>query len=202
MKNLFLAFIILSLVGCNEQTNHNLKDLNFYIESYKDLDSLEVSDVSNYEQYRLTDFEDPYLSLDFKRKINDLYTVVFYAGEKKYIKRLWLDGNQPVISVNFDKSIEIDSVKNSSLYYQVSDYSKKLGRLYESKTDDESINAFLLAEIEKHINSPFSFSVAQIYKFRNKNDTRQLKKLQDLLAKQPDSLHRHSLYQSIKKDLP
>ncbi len=201
MKNLFLAFIILSLVGCNEQNNHNLKDLNFYVENYKDLDSLEVSDVSNYEQYRLTDFEDPYLSLNFKREINDLYTVIFYAGEKKYIKRLWLDG-KPIVKVNFDNNIEIDSVKNSSLYYQVSDYSKKLGRLYESKTDDESINAFLLAEIEKHINSPFSFSVAQIYKFRNKNDTRQLKKLQDLLAKQPDSLHRHSLYQSIKKDLP
>lgn len=201
MKNLFLAFLTLSLVSCNKQNKHDLKDLNFHIENYRDLDSLEVSDVSNYEHYRLTNLEDPYLSMAFKREINDLYTVVFYAGEKKYIKRLWLDG-KPIVKVNFDNNIEIDSVKNSSLYYQVSDYSKKLGRLYESKTDDESINTFLRAEIEKHINSPFSFSVAQIYKFRNRNDTQQLKKLQDLLAKQPDSLHRHSLYQAIKKDLP
>ncbi len=202
MKNLFLAFLILLLVSCNKQNKHDLKDLNFHIENYRDLDSLEVSDVSNYEHYRLTNLEDPYLSMAFKRKINDLYTVIFYAGDKKYTKRLWLDGKQPVVKVNFDKKIEIDSVLNSPLHHEVSAYSKRLGRLYERGTDAETINQFLLMEIEKHLHSPFSFSVAQIYIFRNKNASQQLNKLKNLLAKQPDSLHRHSLYHSIKKDLP
>jgi hypothetical protein len=92
---------------------------------------------------------------------------------------VWLNPGNPIIECHtaHDKNLVVDTVINSPIYYTAkkfdADYSLALNK-----------NEFLLDQIKKNIDNPFSLFIARDYINGNQNSRADLLKLKSLLDTQ------------------
>jgi len=104
---------------------------------------------------------------------------------------LWLNREKVIIKGEITNKLNIDTVIGSDLYYKSIDFRKKYKELDETKSDSATINDFLLNELKKNIDNPFSIEIANQFFYRNINNKNELKKAYDILVNQEDAIKNH-----------
>jgi thiol-disulfide isomerase/thioredoxin len=191
------------LYGCrtnDKQKKIELADLNIFLETDIKIDSLFVSNISQDREFQFIPYSDS-LNINFKDSINDLYNLWFYANGKKYSgpsEQVWLNGSNVVIRGKFKNKLEIDTVLGSDLYYKSMDFRKEHKKLLVNKSDDVKINEFLLQELQKNIDNPFSIEIANQFFYRNQSNKHELIKIYEILKNQNSNIKNH-VFSNYKK---
>ena len=202
---LLLLAIQFFIFGCkteNKLEQSALADLNLYLESEVKVDSVFVSNISQDREFQFIPYSDN-LHIEFNDSINDLYNLTFYAGEKKMMKQLWLNGEHLVVKGKITNGLKIDTIIGSSLYYNSMDFRKRYSQLLENETDSAAINNFLLDELKENIDNPYSIEIANNFFRRNLSNKEELKKIYTLQSSQKDEIKNHmiSSYDKIENIL-
>jgi len=130
----------------------------------------------------------------------DLYQLLTKKGDNFTSEQLWLKGDKITIVGEIEnEKLKIDSVINSPFYYYTNEVFKEYEKLTENFKKLETGNDFLLTEITKTINSPFSNQLASVFIDSNIDKPENLKQLQKLLDTQSDEIKNHMM--SVHEDL-
>ncbi|MBK7869392.1 MAG: TlpA family protein disulfide reductase [Saprospiraceae bacterium] len=195
MKYLFFIILFVSLTGCYfDKQEKTLADLTLYFDSDIKVDSILVTNITQDREFHTVKYSDN-INVNLNDSINDLYAINFFVGNDHRMVQLWLNGENLIIKGKvFDKiKIQVDTVIGSDLYNKSLDFRKKYKDLLTDKPDSIFINNFLIAELKKEINSPFSIEIAQTFMSRNISNANELKKLFTVLSMQNDLIKSHLL---------
>ena len=200
-----LLFILSFVLGCEsskEQDKIGLADLNLYLTTDREVDSVFISNITQDREFQFIPYSDT-LNIEFNDSINDLYNVTFFINDKRMMNQLWLNGKNIIIKGKITNRLEIDTIIGSNLYYNSIDFRKRYKELNEKKLDDAIINDFLLNELKNDIDNPFSIEIASQLFSRNVSDKNELKKVFDILVNQEDVIKNHLLnpFKKIEKIL-
>jgi len=206
MRNLLALLVITTFaLGCkpeSKQKKIEFSDLNLYLETDMEIDCVFVSNITQEREYQYIPYSDT-LRINFNDSINDQYNISFITKERKLMNTLWLNGENLIVKGKIVNRLKIDTVLGSDLYYLSIDFKKKYKELNEKKSDIAIINDFLLSELKKNINSPFSIEIANQLFSRNISDKNELKKVFDILVNQESGIKNHLLnpFNKIEKIL-
>lgn len=160
------------------------------------------SDITKVEAFDLSQQEihdKPYsdtVIFHFNKTNIDCYNIRFVAGNKMLREQLWLDTGNVIIKGTIDKDkFIIDTVINSPFYYQLQAYYDS-AEVYR-KTDTFTRNNFLLGEMRKHINNPFSLAIAHSYLSLNQNSMPRVLQMKELLDLQGDKFKWFLIYTAV-----
>lgn len=195
MRATFFILILFTLTGCsNNKTliDPNLSDLNLYITSDQQIDSVFISDIGQSREFYFIPFKDT-LNIVLNDSINDLYNIDFYTPKGRITNQLWLDGSQVIIKAHIDKKMTIDTVINSTLYYESQNLQKETDFIYKERNNYVSIDSFFMGKIKTYANSPLSVHLVKRFFYRAQNDKTKLQTIAKLLANQSDNLKKHPL---------
>jgi thiol-disulfide isomerase/thioredoxin len=195
MKYLFFIILFASLTGCHfDKQEKTLSDLTLYFDSDIKVDSILVTNITQDREFHTVEYSDN-ININLNDSINDLYAINFFVGNDHRMVQLWLNGENLIIKGKvFDKiRIQVDTVIGSDLYNKSLDFRQKYKDLLTDKPDSTFINNFLIAELKKEINSPFSIEIAQNFMSRNISNANELKKLFTVLSLQNDLIKNHLL---------
>ena len=195
MKALPIIILCSLVIGCsfNKQENRS-GDLNLYFDTDIRIDSILLTNITQDREFHFLKYSNP-INADLNDSINDLYAISFYSSGDHRMIQLWLDGKNLTIKgkVSDKLKIQVDSVIGSDLYYKSLNFRRTYKDLITENRDSTAINNFLLSEIKKEINSPFSIEIANTYVNRNISRTDELKKLFAILSTQNDQIKSHLL---------
>lgn len=201
MRNLLTLLVIITFaLGCKPESKQGkieLSDLNLYLETDLEIDCVFVSNITQDREYQYIPYSDT-LRINFNDSINDLYNISFITQERKIMNTLWLNGERLIVKGVITNRLRIDTVIGSDQYYISIDFRKKYKELNEKKSDSDTINDFLLSELKKNINNPFSIEIADQLFSRNISDKNELKKVFDILVEQESAIKNHLLNPFIK----
>jgi hypothetical protein len=134
------------------------------------------------------------LKFDLPEPLNDIYKIEFFSEKHITPTQVWLDGEKTILNIQVDRFAKVKEVKNSPLHDHINQYSKKLEELYKDPVENnEKIDAYLLQQIDEYKNSPFAFSPAEVYYYKNKEDLQKLKKLDSLLNTVAKKFNNHKI---------
>ncbi|WP_339716204.1 TlpA disulfide reductase family protein [uncultured Kriegella sp.] len=195
---LSLTFLIFSCKSELQKENNDLADLNLYLQTKEDIDTIMITDISQNREVHKIAYKDT-IKINFKDSLNDLYNVCFFKNGKMVsspmqYSQLWLNGKNIEIKGKIDKQLIIDTIIGSDLYYKTKTYQTGFRSLYKTNADSSEINTFLLKNIQDNFDNPFSLHVMSTYIFRNQNNKFKLKELHQLVSKQSDLLKNHSFF--------
>lgn len=206
MRNIFISLAVITFIfGCkpeSKQRKIELSDLNLYLETDLEIDCVFVSNITQDREYQYIPYSDT-LRINFNDSINDLYNISFITKERKIMNTLWLNGESLIVKGIITNKLKIDTVIGSDLYYKSIDFRKKYKELDEKKSDSATINDFLLNELKKNVENPFSIEIADKLFYRNISKRNELKKVYDILVNQEDAIKNHLInpYRKIEKML-
>ena len=197
MKNLniYILIILIPFLFCCKSENRNAtSDLNLYFETTVPIDSIFISNITQDREFQFLSYSNP-LHITLNDSINDLYNVNFYTKKGLIMNQMWLNGKKIIIKGSVsNKSVKIDTVIGSSLYYKSIDFKAKYKNLLENYTQDSTkVNNFLINELKNNIDNPLSIEIAEKFRFRNLNRSDELKKVFQLLSTQNYMLKQHLL---------
>jgi len=193
MKKLHIIILSSLLIGCSfSKKEKPLADLNLYFDSDIKPDSVQVTNITQDREFHFFKYSNV-INVDLNDSINDQYAISFYKANDHRMVQLWLNGENLVIrgKVSDKLKIQIDTVIGSDLYYKSLNFRQKYNDLLAGKPDSSVINDFLIAELRKEINSPFSIEIANTFVRRNISNTDELKKLFAILSTQNDQIKKH-----------
>ncbi|CAL2094359.1 TlpA disulfide reductase family protein [Tenacibaculum sp. 190524A05c] len=190
-KYLFILYNIVLISCTSSKTNPNLADLNIILASNCKIDSIKFSDINQTKWYNVKSKDTIKLYLD--KPLNDLYNFWFYTESGKIKKQVWLDGNKVIIKGILDKTFQIDTVVNSTLYYESKNYISQYNELRKGKPNQSVINRFILKKINENIHSPFSLALGNSFLIQNENNKDQILKLKNILGKHKSLFKNHFL---------
>lgn len=201
MKYIASILIILALtVSCKQDANPSkvhprpLGDINVVINSPEiKIDSLAIFSIdAKNKVIETTEFDT--LKFDLPEPLNDIYKIEFFSEKHITPTQVWLDGEKTILNIQVDRFAKVKEVKNSPLHDHIDQYSKKLEELYKDPVENnEKIDAYLLQQIDEYKNSPFAFSPAEVYYYKNKEDLQKLKKLDSLLNTVAKKFNNHKI---------
>ena len=201
MKYIVSILIILALtVSCKQDANPSkvdprpLGDINVVINSPEiKIDSLAIFSIdAKNKVIETTEFDT--LKFDLPEPLNDIYKIEFFSEKHITPTQVWLDGEKTILNIQVDRFAKVKEVKNSPLHDHINQYSKKLEELYKDPVENnEKIDAYLLQQIDEYKNSPFAFSPAEVYYYKNKEDLQKLKKLDSLLNTVAKKFNNHKI---------
>ncbi len=201
MKYIASILIILALtVSCKQDANPSkvdprpLGDINVVINSPEiKIDSLAIFSIdAKNKVIETTEFDT--LKFDLPEPLNDIYKIEFFSEKHITPTQVWLDGEKTILNIQVDRFAKVKEVKNSPLHDHINQYSKKLEELYKDPVENnEKIDAYLLQQIDEYKNSPFAFSPAEVYYYKNKEDLQKLKKLDSLLNTVAKKFNNHKI---------
>ena len=210
MKYIASILIILALtVSCKQDANPSkvdprpLGDINVVINSPEiKIDSLAIFSIdAKNKVIETTEFDT--LKFNLPEPLNDIYKIEFFSEKHITPTQVWLDGEKTILNIQVDRFAKVKEVKNSPLHDHINQYSKKLEELYKDPVENnEKIDAYLLQQIDEYKNSPFAFSPAEVYYYKNKEDLQKLKKLDSLLNTVAKKFNNHKInIQPLVKNL-
>lgn len=162
-------------------------------------EKIDVFDISQKEFYTIK-YQDT-ASFTFKKTNIDLYNIRYHANGKMYRQVAWLDTGSIKIELHVDDlALKIDTVLNSSIYYEHLNFYKNNASLYQ-KRDTATLSDLLLKLYEKHINNPFSLQVGEMYIGFNQNSKKDLLRLKTLTDRQGDKFSWFLLYPLVHERL-
>ena len=201
MKYIASILIILALtVSCKQDANPSkvdprpLGDINVVINSPEiKIDSLAIFSIdAKNKVIETTEFDT--LKFNLTEPLNDIYKIEFFSEKHITPTQVWLDGEKTILNIQVDRFAKVKEVKNSPLHDHINQYSKKLEELYKDPVENnEKIDAYLLQQIDEYKNSPFAFSPAEVYYYKNKEDLQKLKKLDSLLNTVAKKFNNHKI---------
>ncbi|MEO2058605.1 MULTISPECIES: hypothetical protein [Mesonia] len=201
MKYIASILIILALtVSCKQDANPSkvdprpLGDINVVINSPEiKIDSLAIFSIdAKNKVIETTEFDT--LKFDLPEPLNNIYKIEFFSEKHITPTQVWLDGEKTILNIQVDRFAKVKEVKNSPLHDHINQYSKKLEELYKDPVENnEKIDAYLLQQIDEYKNSPFAFSPAEVYYYKNKEDLQKLKKLDSLLNTVAKKFNNHKI---------
>ncbi|CAL2094860.1 Thioredoxin domain-containing protein [Tenacibaculum sp. 190524A05c] len=192
MKRYLFTLCNIILIGCNSsKKNTNLADLNIILASNCKIDSIKLSDINQTKWYNVKSKDT--IKLYLEKPLNDLYNFWFYTESGKIRKQVWLDGNKVIIKGILDKTFQIDTVVNSTLYYESKNYISQYNELRKGKPNQSVINRFVLKKINENIHNPFSLALSNNFIHQNENNKEQILGLKNILGKQKDFFKNHYL---------
>lgn len=201
MKYIASILIILALtVSCKQDANPSkvdprpLGDINVVINSPEiKIDSLAIFSIdAKNKVIETTEFDT--LKFNLAEPLNDIYKIEFFSEKHITPTQVWLDGEKTILNIQVDRFAKVKEVKNSPLHDHINQYSKKLEELYKDPVENnEKIDAYLLQQIDEYKNSPFAFSPAEVYYYKNKEDLQKLKKLDSLLNTVAKKFNNHKI---------
>ncbi|WP_283640705.1 hypothetical protein [Mesonia mobilis] len=201
MKYIASILIILALtVSCKQDANPSkvdprpLGDINVVINSPEiKIDSLAIFSIdAKNKVIETTEFDT--LKFNLPEPLNDIYKIEFFSEKHITPTQVWLDGEKTILNIQVDRFAKVKEVKNSPLHDHINQYSKKLEELYKDPVENnEKIDAYLLQQIDEYKNSPFAFSPAEVYYYKNKEDLQKLKKLDSLLNTVAKKFNNHKI---------
>jgi len=206
MRKIFTIILATFILGCaKDKKQIALSDLNLFLKTDIEIDSVFVSNITQDREFQYITYSDA-VRVKLKDSINDLYNVWFYSKGKQYSgqsEQLWLNGENVIIKGTFNQKLEIDTVIGSDLYYKSVSFRKNLKKLYKKKSNDTLINNFLLEELKKNLDNPFSIEIVENLFYRNISDKNKLKELYAIIKNQNDDIknHRLSTHKKIEKIL-
>lgn len=193
MRTLLLIMLPSLLIGwaCSEREKP-LGDLNLYFDSEIEIDSILVTNITQDREFHFFKYANA-INVDLNDSINDLYAIHFFAGNEHRVTQLWLNGEKLIIkgTVSNKTKIQIDTVVGSDAYYKSLHFRQAYKDMLADKPDSSVINEFLLTELRKEINSPFSIEIADAFVGRNISKTEELRKLFAILSTQNDLIREH-----------
>lgn len=198
MNRILLLACLILIVGCKtdqEPIDENLLDLNLYLTTDEEIDSVWINDITQNRE-RLSIVYSDTMRFKFKDSINDLYNVWFWKdGEIKSSpmpnSQLWLKGDKIQIKGRIDKKLIIDTVLNSPMYYSSNEFIEGYRDLFKNKTSLEEKNEFILKQVQENKSGALSLSIADYYYRLNQNDPENLRILNQVLLQQNSSLRNH-----------
>ena len=201
MKYIASILIILALtVSCKQDANPSkvdprpLGDINVVINSPEiKIDSLAIFSIdAKNKVIETTEFDT--LKFNLTEPLNDIYKIEFFSEKHITPTQVWLDGEKTILNIQVDRFAKVKEVKNSPLHDHINQYSKKLEELYKDPVENnEKIDAYLLQQIDEYKNSPFAFSPAEVYYYKNKENLQKLKKLDSLLNTVAKKFNNHKI---------
>jgi peroxiredoxin len=199
-----LAFIIF-IGGCERESRQEkieLSDLNLYLKTNVEIDSVLIANFTQDREYQLIPYSDT-LNISFNDSINDYYFFKFFTKKGTVMYPLWLNGENVIIKGEITDRLKIDTIIGSDLYYKSIDYRRKYKELNKNKSDSSTINSFLLDMTKQNINSPFSIEPASTFFHRNISDKNKLNILYSILSNQKDVIKNNlnNPYKEIEKIL-
>lgn len=179
---------------CKSENRNATSDLNLYFETSVPIDSIFISNITQDREFQFLAYSNP-LHITLNDSINDLYNVNFFTKKGLIMNQMWLNGENISIKGSVsNKSVKIDTVIGSSLYYKSIDFKVKYKNLLENYSQDSTkVNTFLINELKNNIDNPLSINIAENFRFRNLNRKDELKKVFQLLSTQKDMLKQHLL---------
>ncbi|WGH75978.1 thioredoxin family protein [Tenacibaculum tangerinum] len=198
MRNLYIHIVLIlgiSLFSCNSRDKKVKSDLNLYIESTMTVDSIYFSNFTQNREQQYLSYTNP-LYVTLKDSINDLYLIDFYTDKGVIMSNnMWLNGKNIVIKGSLsNKSLKIDTVIGSDLYYKYKNYKSRYENLLKKHPKDSTkINSFLIEELNKNIDNLLSIDISEMFMRRNLNKKNELVKIYQLLSSQNDMLKNHLL---------
>ena len=205
MKKILAITLPFLIVGCyfNKQEKQ-LADLNLYFDSDIKIDSILVTNITQDREFHFFKYSNA-INVDLNDSINDLYAINFFAGNDHRMVQLWLNGESVIIKgkVSSKIKIQVDTVIGSYLYYKALDFRQRYKDIVTNESDSSLINNFLITELKKEIDNPFSIEIAQAFTSRNISNTDELKRLFAILQTQNDLIRNHLInpYHKIEKIL-
>lgn len=196
-----VLILITTIFGC-KQEKLELSDLNLYLETDLKIDSVFVANITQDREYQYMPYSDT-LNITLNDSINDLYEISFHTKKGMIMNTLWLNGENVIIKGKITNKLKTDTVIGSDLYYKSIDFRKKYKELNEKKLDSATINDFLLNELKKNIDNPFSIEIADILFYRNMSNKNELKKVYDIQVNQEGAIKNHLInpFKKIEKTL-
>jgi hypothetical protein len=186
LTKLIIIFLLFHL-KLTAQTN-----IELIIKTNTKVDSIDAMDFSQKEFFK-SQYKDT-INFSFKKANIDLYNIGGYIRDKKYWKQIWLDTGNIKILIHFDSSkLIIDTVINSPTYYRVMNFNKEYTDIVKTH-DTLLINNFLLNNLNKNIENPFSLWVGMLYLNVNQNVKINLFALKNTFIKQGDRFKWFLLY--------
>ena len=99
MKKLLYLLTILFIFSCKpelKKQNNNLADLNLYLQTKEDIDTILITDISQNRERQKIAYKDT-VKINFKDSINDLYNIWFFKNGKiisspMQHSQIWLNG--------------------------------------------------------------------------------------------------------------
>ena len=178
MKNLVFVFTCIFLyLSSAAQTN-----IRLIIKSNPKIDSIGMIDISQTE-FHQNSFKDT-VDFSFNKNDIDLYRIRYFINGKMYWNLLWLNSGNIAIKAHTDNTtLIIDTVLNSSAYYDAVAYLKNSPKLKTAKdtilSDDYKLN-----EVRANLENPRSLAIANDFINLNQNNKQELLRLKTLLSKQ------------------
>jgi len=206
MKQYLLIVFSILLISCKpdvETKSEELLDLNLYLTTEEDIDSVWITDITQNREVHKAAFNYT-LRFKFKDSINDLYNIWFWrdgeiVSSPMPNSQLWLKGDNIQIKGNIDKKLIIDTVINSPMYYSSKEYNEGYRNLFKNKLSLEKKNAFILQQIKENNNSAISLSMADAYYRLNENNPENLRILHQLLSSQDSGLRNHGYFKVLER---
>lgn len=206
MRNIVIILILITTIfGCKtdkQQEKIDLSDLNLYLETDVEIDSVLVANFTQDREYQFMPYSDT-LNITFNYSINDYYFIKFFTKKGAMMYPLWLNGENVIIKGKIMNNLKIDTVIGSDLYYKSINYRKKYKELNENPSDSATINNFLLDMFSQNIDNPFSTEIASNFFHRNISNKNELKIIYSILSNQEDTLKNNLLspYKEIENIL-
>jgi len=201
LKNiqLLLIFGIIPLmISCNSyKKNSSLKKssskVQLIIQTDSKIENIVFTKFGGFTEEDLMPFQDT-MTITLNEPINDFYQLLCMKEGQTLIEQLWLQGEDIIIkaSIKEDK-FQIDTLINSPLYYDSKNTLAKYEALSTEKSNSEKANNFLLQEIKKNFDYPFSNILASKYIYANIDNPKNLKSLAALISKQEQGVKEHIL---------
>lgn len=186
-----IGFLLLSL-SVSAQT-----EIQVILNGAKDhkVDKVDAFDLSQVEYYKYK-FSDTLL-FRFNKDTIDCYNIRYHENGKMYRQQIWLNPGKVIIKAHIgeDKLI-IDTVINSSFYYQVTEFNEKYASLLKAR-DSTGTNDFLLTSFKKNFDNPFSIHVGLFFITQNQNNRDQLLRLKALTDSQGSRFSWFLLYPMV-----
>ena len=191
MKFILILFLIITLFQSNTFAQTNVK----LIMTGSQSDEIIRSDMFDRNQHEI--YEKTYsdtLTYHFTKspKVEEFW-IRYFTGDKMFRNTIWLDKGEVIVYVHLGKEeLVIDSIINSSIDDDINNYYRELKHVPREK-----INSFKLEQIEKFINTPFSFDIGDSYLMNNSMSKQNLLPLKDVFKLQGKQFTNRNDYQNV-----
>ncbi|KQC32500.1 hypothetical protein AAU57_03490 [Nonlabens sp. YIK11] len=201
MNKILLVACFILVVGCKsdqEPVEENLSDLNLYLSTDEDIDSVLITDIYRNRENHKVAFNDT-LRFKFKDSINDLYNIQFIKDGKIVSSpmghfQIWLKGEKIQLKGTIDKKLIIDTIIGSQVHYAREEYNRESRKIYKDGASLEVKNELTLRTIKSNMDNPFSLAVADIYYGLNQNNPENLYVLYEIMSKQDKTIRDHEFF--------
>jgi len=188
---LMIPFVFFSLSAASQATIQ----LVLNSDAGSKIDKVEMFDISQKEYYS-QDFRDT-LIFNFKKENIDCYNIRYHSNGKMFRQQIWLEPGLVRVETHVrNNELVIDTVINSPFYYEVARFGKQYSGMMKTR-DTIAVNDFLLSTFQKHIDNPFSLTVALHFITLNQNRKLNLLRFKSLADQQGDKFDWFLLYPTV-----